>query len=193
MKTLAVIRARFEQVLELIVVLLVLALAAIIVLGFASRLLNAPLSWTGEVASTGLAWLTYYGGALAASKGAHITCPNIVNVLPPVLRVPVVLLSEVFTIGFFILLAWTGLRVVIILKGSTLVSLPFVSQQLTESVIPIASALFVIGELLRFPETLASARGKGFGSDHELEEMLPQAADAMKANDVEPSLSSRGR
>lgn len=193
MKTLAVVRARFEQVLELIVVLLVLALAAVVVIGFASRLLDEPLSWTGEVASTGLAWLTYYGAALAASRGAHITCPNIVNVLPPVLRVPVVLVSEVFTIGFFVLLAWTGMKVVIILQGSTLVSLPWVSQQLTESVIPIASTLFVIAELLRFPETLAAARGEGFGSDHDLADVMPQAADAIETGPAGTSVPGKGR
>lgn len=189
MKTLAVIRARFDFVLELIVVLLVLALSTIIVVGFASRLLGAPLSWTGEVASTGLAWLTYYGGALAASKGAHITCPNIVNMLPPVLRLPVVLIGEVFTIGFFILLAWTGYQVVVILQGSTLISLPWVSQQLTQSVIPIASALFIIAELLRMPEIVADARGKGFG-DHEIEEVMPQAADRIA---VDPPSTHDGR
>lgn len=190
MNTIAVIRTRFEFVLELIVVVLVLFLSAVIIVGFASRLLGAPLSWTGEVASTGLAWLTYYGGALAASRGAHITCPNIVNMMPPALRVPVVLIGEAITIAFFVLLAWTGYQVVAILQGSTLISLPWVSQQLTQSVIPIASILFIIGELLRLPETLADARGRGFG-DHELEEVMPQAADRIEHE--ESAAIDRGR
>lgn len=180
MKNIAALRAGLDRVLELIVVLLVLALATIIVIGFVSRILDVPLSWTGELASTGLAWLTYYGGALAASRGAHITCPNIVNMMPPMLRVPVVLIGEVFTIGFFVLMAWTGCQVVVILKGSTLVSLPWVSQQFTQSVIPIASALFIIAELLRMPEVLADARGSGFG-DHELDEVLPQVAERLES------------
>ena len=46
--------------------------------------------------------------------------------------------------------------------------------------IPIASALFIIAELLRIPEIVADARGKGFG-DHELEEAMPQAADRVAA------------
>ncbi|GAB3677449.1 TRAP transporter small permease [Salinisphaera aquimarina] len=185
MNTLAAIRAGLDKVLEAIVVLLMLALALVIIIGFTSRLLDAPLSWTGEVASTGLAWLTYYGGALAASKGAHITCPNIVNMLPPAVRVPVALVAEAFTIAFFVVLAWTGLKVVVILQGSSLVSLPFVSQQLTQSVIPIASCLFIIAELLRLPEMLAQARGAGFQGDHELEDEMPQAAEVIEQNRVD--------
>tara|TARA_B100001939_G_scaffold130365_1_gene113136 strand:+ start:211 stop:795 length:585 start_codon:yes stop_codon:yes gene_type:complete len=179
-KTLAVIRASLDRVLEAIVVVLMIALSLVVTVGFASRLLDMPLSWTGEVAATGLAWLTYYGGALAASKGAHITCPNIVNMMPPALRVPVIVLAEIFTIAFFVLLAWTGYQVMVILEGSSLVSLPSVSQQLTQSVIPIASVLFIIAELLRFPETLACARGAGFVHEPDLEEEMPQSAETIE-------------
>jgi C4-dicarboxylate transporter, DctQ subunit len=189
---LATIRARFEQLLELIVVLLVLGLTCVVVIGFGSRLLDRPLSWTGEIASNGLAWLTYYGGVLAAARGAHMTCPNIVNMLPPALRVPVVFLAEVLTIGFFVLLAWTGVKVFLVLQDSTLVSLPWISQQFTQSAIPITSVLFIIAELMRFPQILAAARGSGFGSDHELDAVLPHVAGDV-ANQPDATVTAGGR
>ena len=69
------------------------------------------------------------------------------------------LLSEAVVVGFFVLLAWLGIEVVIILEGDTLISLPEVSTQLTQSVIPIGAVLFIIAELLSLPEVLRAARG----------------------------------
>lgn len=163
------IRVAYQKLLEFIVFLNVAALAGVVIVGFMSRLLGSPFSWYDEVASVGLAWLTYYGTALAAAKGAHITCPSIVNMAPPRIRLPVALLAEAITMAFFVLLGYTGYQVVLILEGSTLVSLTGVSLQLTQSVIPIGSALFIIAQLMRLPEVIASARGAGF-IDHELEE-----------------------
>ena len=68
-------------------------------------------------------------------------------------------------------LAVMGFKVVQILGGDTLVSLPEVPLRLTQSVIPIASALIVIAELMRLPGLLAEAR-RGPLVDHELQEAL---------------------
>ncbi|MCQ4326750.1 C4-dicarboxylate ABC transporter permease [Stutzerimonas stutzeri] len=169
MNSIAAFRKVFSRFLEAIVVLNVVALALVVTIGFVSRLAGSPFSWYDEVASVGLAWLTYYGAALAAAKGAHIGCPSVVNYFPPKLRLPIALVAEAITIGFFVLLAYTGTQVLIILEGSTLVSLTSVSLQLTQSVLPIGSALFILAELLRLPEVIESAKGDGF-VDHELEE-----------------------
>ncbi|EXF46158.1 tripartite AtP-independent periplasmic transporter subunit DctQ [Pseudomonas sp. BAY1663] len=169
MNSIAAFRKVFSRFLEAIVVLNVVALALVVTIGFVSRLAGSPFSWYDEVASVGLAWLTYYGAALAAAKGAHIGCPSVVNYFSPKLRLPIALVAEAITLGFFVLLAYTGTQVLIILEGSTLVSLTSVSLQLTQSVLPIGSALFILAELLRLPEVIESAKGDGF-VDHELEE-----------------------
>lgn len=155
--------------LEGIVVVLVIALAGVVTIGFISRYLGSPLSWYDELAAVLLAWVTYYGAALAAAKGAHITCPSVLNMCPPSIRVPIALLAEAITIGFFIFLGLASYQVMMILEGVSMVSLPAVSMQVTQSAIPVASVLFIIAELLRLPDVLKSARGKGF-VDHELEE-----------------------
>ncbi len=67
---------------------------------------------------------------------------------------------------FFVLLSWFGWRVLMILQGDTMVSLTWVPTQLTQSVIPIGGALFVMAQLLSLPEVLQQARGEGI-VDHE--------------------------
>ncbi|MFC6492479.1 TRAP transporter small permease [Ancylobacter dichloromethanicus] len=156
---------------EVVAALLMAALTGIIVLGFVFRALGLSLVWYDEIASIGLCWLTYYGSALAALRGAHIGFPGIVNAFPPALRVASTIAAEIIVLAFFVILAVTGLEVLDILQGDTLVSIPSVSLVVTQSVIPITAVLFIIAELLRFPEVLAAARGAGF-EDHELKEAL---------------------
>lgn len=178
------VRIWYDRLLEVIAAALMGGLAVILVMGFVYRFLGMSLVWYDEVASIGLAWLTYYGSALAAHRGAHIGFPGIVNAFPPGLRLAATLLSEAIVIGFFLLLAIYGTQVVMILQGSTLVSLPNVSQAFTQSVIPIASVMFIIAELLRLPEVIEAARGHGF-EDHELKEALEGVdPDALKGSPV---------
>ncbi|MFN3656002.1 MAG: TRAP transporter small permease [Pseudolabrys sp.] len=161
----------YDRVLEVIAAVLMAAVAMIIVAGFVFRWAGYALVWYDEVGAISLCWLTYYAGALAALRGAHIGFPGLVNALPPDLRVAATLLASAITICFFALLAWMGLAVVQILAGDTLVSLPGVSLQVTQSVIPITAVLFVIAELLRLPDLLREAR-RGPLIDHELKEAL---------------------
>ena len=57
------------------VIFLLAGLAVVILVGVACRKLGISLVWYDEVASIMLAWLTYYGAALAALKRAHIGFP----------------------------------------------------------------------------------------------------------------------
>ncbi len=148
----------FERLLEIITIFLMVSLAVVVLVAVTYRLAGHALVWYDEVAALQLAWLTYYGGALAAFKRAHISVPGMVNAMPPAYRVPVVLLAEVIIIGFFAMMAWLGVEVLIILEGDTLVSLPEVPTTLTQSVIPIGAALFIIAHILHLPNALNQAR-----------------------------------
>jgi TRAP-type C4-dicarboxylate transport system permease small subunit len=66
------LRQTLERFLEIWVVFLVSALTAIVVLAVIWRKAGASFVWYDEVASIILAWITYYGAALAALKRAHI-------------------------------------------------------------------------------------------------------------------------
>jgi len=74
------------------------------------------------------------------------------------LRLYLVLTREAIVIGFFVLVAWAGLQVLLVLDGIYLASLPSVSVRLTQSVIPIGAVLFIIAELLSFAEIWPALR-----------------------------------
>ena len=152
-------RARrvFRKTLETVVVVLVTALAAVVVLGVVFRKAGAALVWYDEAASILLAWLTYYGAALVALTRGHIGVPVLVERLHGPARTCVLLVGEAAVIGFFVVLAWAGLRVQGALAGTTLVSMPAVPAALAQSVIPVGAALFVVAQLLSLPGTLRGA------------------------------------
>ena len=182
MGALASIRAGFERLLETIVIALVTALTALVIAGFAFRYVGFALSWYDELASIGLVWLTYYGSALAALKGAHIGVPGFVNAMPKNIRIAVTIFAEACVFIFFIMLAWTGFQVIVVLGGDSMVSLPWVPLRLTESVIPIGSVLFIIAEALRLPQVMRNARGGGFVDTETLEAIAHGAPDTQSDN-----------
>ena len=151
-------RDRLERSLEILMLLLMTSLAVVVIVGVGFRKAGAALVWYDEVASILLAWLTYYGASLAALKRAHIGFPKLVESASPRLRLYLVLTREAIVIGFFILVAWAGLQVLLILDGIYLASLPSVSVRLTQSVIPIGAVLFIIAELLSFAEIWPALR-----------------------------------
>jgi TRAP-type C4-dicarboxylate transport system permease small subunit len=151
------VRIGLERALELALIVLMTTLAVLVIVAVALRALNAPLTWYDEVAGVLLAWITYYGAALAALKRAHLGFPNLVARMPPAARVPITLLSSLVVIAFFLVAAWYGLQVIILLQGDYLTSLRWVPISFTQSVVPIGAALFVIAELLVLPDRLREA------------------------------------
>ena len=141
-----------EWVLEWTVILLMIALTAVVVVAVGFRLAQNSLSWYDEVAAIQLSWITYYGAALAALKRRHIGFDTALLKIPMPTRMVAVAISEVIVLGFFIVLAMMGWKVLRVLEGEMLVSLTWVPVQLTQSVIPIGAALFVVCELLSLPD-----------------------------------------
>lgn len=152
------LRRGFERTLEGIVIVLMIALAVEVTAGVVFRYTGHALVWYDEVASILLAWVTFYGAALAALKGSHIGVPELIRLLPPSARVTFTLLARALVFGFFILLAWVGYAVLEILASDTLVALPEVSVVWAQSVIPVSAVLFIIAEALALPEALRAAR-----------------------------------
>ena len=169
--TLAGFREGYERVLEWVVIVLMAVLAIEVTMGVVFRTIGTSLAWYDEVASILLAWLTYYGSALAAAKRGHISCPELVAIFPPVVRLPLALLAEVLVFGFFILLAYTGWSVLDVLATDSLVSLPEISVKYVQSVIPISAVLILVAEALSVPAVYAEARhGHGGGAEDKAKE-----------------------
>lgn len=175
--TLQVVKRRYEQFLEAIVLVLMIALTVLVIAGATFRYLGNALTWYDETASIGLVWLTYYGSALAALRGAHIGVPGLVNAMPPGLRLVATLFAEAIVIAFFVLLAIYGLQVLAVLQGEGMITLPWVPTVFTQSAVPIGAVLFVIAEFLRLPDALRAARGRGFTDTEAIEAMAHGAPD----------------
>jgi TRAP-type C4-dicarboxylate transport system permease small subunit len=140
-------RARYGRVLEWVVGGLMILLAVEVSVGVVYRALGAALIWYDEIASHMLAWLTFYGAALASVKRAHIGCPELVAMMPWRARRLVNIAAQLLVIAFFVLLGWVGATILPVLATDALVSLPSIPMSVVQSVIPISSALIVIAEL----------------------------------------------
>lgn len=146
------LRNFLDWLLQWTVILLMVVLTVVVIIAVFARKLGVSLVWYDEVASVLLAWVTYYGAALAALKRRHIGFDGLLLRLPLKARMAAVVVSEILVIGFFVLLAWTGFEVLSVVGGDTLVSLTWVPISLTQSVIPVGAILFIIGELVSLPE-----------------------------------------
>jgi TRAP-type C4-dicarboxylate transport system permease small subunit len=161
-----------ERLLEIWVMFLITALTIVVVVAVIWRKAGASFVWYDEVGSIMLAWITYYGAALAALKRAHIGFDGILLALPYRWRIATAAFGEIFVFAFFIILAWTGVQVLTVLGGMHLISLPGVPIQVTQSVIPIGAVLFIICEALSLPEYRRRLR-EGISADiAEVEEQM---------------------
>jgi TRAP-type transport system small permease protein len=142
------LRAAYERVLEWVVAGLMVILAIEVVLGVVFRSIGQALGWYDEVASVLLAWLTFYGAALASLKRAHISCPELVELAPPAVKRALNIVAQLLVIAFFGLLAWVGASILPILATDALVSLPQVPMSFVQSVIPISATLIVLAEVM---------------------------------------------
>jgi len=149
-------RARYGQLLEWVVIVLMTVLAAEVALGVVFRSFGSSLAWYDEVASVLLAWLTFYGSALASVKRAHIGCPEVVAQLPWRWRRALGIVAQLLVIAFFLLLGGVGASIMPILGTDSLVSLPEVPMSVVQSVIPISCALIVIAEITHLIDLVMS-------------------------------------
>ena len=145
-------RTLFQRLLELIVMTLLSAMALLVCVAVVFRTAGSSLVWYDEVASIMLTWITYYGAALAALKRSHIGVADLVRRLSLPAQRLALIVAEICVLGFFVVLAWMGWRVFDVLAGSNLVSLPDVPVQWAQSVIPVGAMLFILAQLLSFPE-----------------------------------------
>jgi TRAP-type C4-dicarboxylate transport system permease small subunit len=57
-------------------------------------------------------------------------------------------------LAFFVVLALAGMRVLSVLGGTSLVSLPWVPAAVAQSVIPIGAVLFIVAQIVSLPDAL---------------------------------------
>ena len=151
-------RRGYERALEWVVIALMAVLAAEVTAGVVFRYLGHALIWYDEVASVLLAWLTFYGAALASVKRAHIGCPELLDAMGWRARRAFNIAAELVVIAFFVLLGWVGASVLPILATDALVSLPWIPMSIVQSAIPISAALIVVAEVLHLIDLITHAK-----------------------------------
>ena len=159
--TLAGFRRGYAAALEWVVIALMAVLAIEVTAGVVFRTFGYSLVWYDEVASILLAWLTFYGSALASVKRAHIGCPELVALMPPRVRLGLRIVAEIVVVAFFLLIGWTGYQVLGVLATDHLVSLPAIPVSWVQSVLPISAVLIVVAELITLPDALRGTGGTG--------------------------------
>lgn len=165
-----------HRLLELISVVLLLTLAVVVVVAvFYRYALNDSLRWYDEFASVLLAWITYFGAALATQKRAHMAFGSLVVGLPPRLRLLVFALAEAVVYVVFVTLAWAGWRVLDVMQGMTLESLPWVSLQVVQGIIPVGCTLIVLAQIASTPSALERLRAGKDGDRDEIETEIARA------------------
>ena len=105
-----------------------------------------------------LAWLTFYGSALASVKRAHIGCPSSSIGCRGGRGARANIVAQLLVIAFFVLLGAVGAWILPVLATDDLVSLPAIPVSVVQSVIPISAALIVIAEIMHLVD-LVVARG----------------------------------
>lgn len=143
-----------SRLLEWITISLMVLLTLTVTMAVVARLMGQSFSWYDEVAAIMLAWITYYGSALAALHRRHIGFDTVLLTLPLKFRVLALLIGEAIVLTFFFLMARAGLQVLDVLAGDTLVSLTWVPIQFTQSIIPIGAILFMLCQILGLPAYL---------------------------------------
>jgi len=151
-------RRGYERALEWVVIALMTVLAVEVTAGVVFRYLGHALIWYDEMASVLLAWLTFYGAALASVKRAHIGCPELLDAMGWRARRAFNIAAELVVIAFFVLLGWVGASVLPILATDALVSLPWIPMSVVQSVIPISAALIVVAEVLHLIDLITHAK-----------------------------------
>ncbi len=119
-KGLITVRRFLAFFLENMVIALMSGLAILVVVAVGFRKAGAALVWYDEVAAIMLAWLTYYGAALAALRRAHIGFPRGPKLLPIRWQGAVRTMRTGIVVAFFMLTAWAGWRVLQVIGGSFL-------------------------------------------------------------------------
>ena len=135
-----------KRLLEGISLGLLITLAVIVVLAVIYRTLGSSLIWYDEIASVLLAWLTYFGSALAALKRAHLGFTGILLSVNIRVRRIIFWFSEICTYAFVGICGYAGWYVLRIFGDETLVSLP-IPLSVTQAVVPVGFMLFALAQM----------------------------------------------
>ena len=141
-----------DRLFQFVTIGLLLLLAVIVVIAVIFRYTGSSLIWYDEISSILLAWLTFIGAGFAALRNAHMGFYAGLLALPTPIRASLFVIVEIIFVATFLVVAWAGWAILAIFGDDSLVSLPWLSLAVTQSILPISAVLIVIARLLTLPE-----------------------------------------
>ncbi|SDJ22892.1 TRAP transporter small permease [Aliiruegeria lutimaris] len=163
------------RLVETISLALLVILALSVLYSTLMRYLGASPTWYDEIASVLLAWLTYFGATYAMLMRQHMGFAGLVTALPGKLSVGLALFGELLVIVYFAITGYFGYLVLEVAAYDALLSLPWLSLDYIQAIIPISSVLMIVSSLLTMPQAIRDA-AEGVDPEHvEIEEAIAEA------------------
>lgn len=171
------------RLVETMCLLLLVALTGAVVYATIFRYLGASPVWYDEMAQVLLAWLTYFAAVHAMFNRQHMGFAGLVLAMPRPARLVFVLAAEAAILVFFGVAVYYGATILPIAAYDSLLSLPWVSMAVIQSVIPITGVLMIFASLATLPRMLRDAMA-GIDRDHaEIAEAIAAAEADIRASE----------
>lgn len=161
--------------LQVICLTILVALAIVVLLGIAFRYSGNSLIWYDEVAAVLLAWITFFGAALAMNRDAHMGFSGLLYSLPPVARLSLFVLVEVIVFTVLAITVWAGWTILAIFGGETMTTLRWMPRAVVQGVLPVSAGLMMLARALSMPERLEYVREGRDPEAREIEDEISRA------------------
>jgi TRAP-type C4-dicarboxylate transport system permease small subunit len=105
-------------------------------------------------------WVAFLGAVAASREGKHIQVDVVARWLPGRIRAGVAVVTDLFTLGVSLLLAWQGLRFMQDARESGEMAFRSLPVWVAEAILPLAFTLIALRYLLRVVHHVQQARGR---------------------------------
>lgn len=156
----AALRRFCDLLLQGVCALLMVGLAVMVITAVTMRTLGRSPGWYDEVAGIWLIWLTFFAASLVTLRRTHLGFDGLIKVMPMPLKILAFSISEMMTLLFFAVAAFYGWRVLDIVAGEPLISVPWLYSEVVQSVIPVTAVLMFVSQLVSAPQAWRDLCGK---------------------------------
>lgn len=154
----------FRKTIDRIGLVAAAGIVAVVLIQVAGRLLGKPFSWTEELTRACFIWMVFMGMAAGMRHADSARVTVLLQYLPKSLRSIALPCYLVFSLGFFALMAWTGLAMVRqqINMNETIATLSWPSWVIG-MVVPLSALVAMVGTVASLREHRAAIALTGAG------------------------------
>lgn len=161
--------------LQVITLTILVALAVVVLMGIAFRYSGNSLIWYDEVSSVLLAWITFFGAALAMNRDAHMGFSGLLYALPLKGRLVLFGIVELIVFTVLAIVAWAGWNILSLFGDDTMTSVRWMPRAVVQGVLPVSAVLMMLARGLSMPERLQYVREGRDPEAREIEEEIARA------------------